>query len=85
MVRIWEIGAVVAENGVEKIKLSSKQSHEYDIWAMQYFPYGTTDKQHKLSGLATVEKGQMPQQVGQRKSAIPVVFAIRVYRIFRAR
>ncbi|MEG1334448.1 MAG: efflux RND transporter permease subunit [Bacteroides sp.] len=60
-----EIGAVVAENGVEKIKLSSKQSHEYDIWAMQYFPYGTTDKQHKLSGLATVEKGQMPQQVAK--------------------
>lgn len=60
-----EIGSVVAENGSEKIKLSSKQSQEYDIWAMQYFPYGTDNKQYKLSELATMEKGQMPQQVAK--------------------
>ena len=60
-----EIGSVVADNGSEKIKLSSKQSQEYDIWAMQYFPYGTDDKQYKLSELATMEKGQMPQQVAK--------------------
>lgn len=60
-----EIGSVVAENGSEKIKLSSKQSQEYDIRAMQYFPYGTDDKQYKLSELATMEKGQMPQQVAK--------------------
>jgi len=60
-----EIGSVVAENGSEKIKLSSKQSQEYDIWAMQYFPYGTDDKQYKLFELATMEKGQMPQQVAK--------------------
>lgn len=60
-----EIGSVVAENGSEKIKLSSKQSQEYDIWAMQYFPYGTDDKQYKLYELATMEKGQMPQQVAK--------------------
>ena len=60
-----EIGSVVAENGSEKIKLSSKQSQEYDIWAMQYFPYGTDDKQYKLSELATMEKRQMPQQVAK--------------------
>lgn len=60
-----EIGSLVAENGSEKIKLSSKQSQEYDIWAMQYFPYGTDDKQYKLSELATMEKGQMPQQVAK--------------------
>lgn len=60
-----EIGSVVADNGSEKIKLSSKQSQVYDIWAMQYFPYGTDDKQYKLSELATMEKGQMPQQVAK--------------------
>ena len=60
-----EIGSVVAENSSEKIKLSSKQSQEYDIWAMQYFPYGTDNKQYKLSELATMEKGQMPQQVAK--------------------
>lgn len=60
-----EIGSVLADNGVEKIKLSSRQSHEYDVWAMQFFPYGTAGKQYKLSELATVEKGQMPQQVAK--------------------
>ena len=33
-----EIGSVAAEQGMEKIKLSSRQSAEYDIWAMQFFP-----------------------------------------------
>lgn len=60
-----EIGSVLTDNGVEKIKLSSRQSHEYDVWAMQFFPYGTGSKQYKLSELATVEKGQMPQQVAK--------------------
>lgn len=60
-----EIGSVLTDNGVEKIKLSSRQSHEYDVWAMQFFPYGTDSKQYKLSELATVEKGQMPQQVAK--------------------
>lgn len=60
-----EIGSVLTDNGVEKIKLSSRQSHEYDVWAMQFFPYGTGGKQYKLSELATVEKGQMPQQVAK--------------------
>lgn len=60
-----EIGSVLADNGVEKIKLSSRQSHEYDVWSMQFFPYGTAGKQYKLSELATVEKGQMPQQVAK--------------------
>lgn len=60
-----EIGSVLADNGVEKIKLTSRQSHEYDIWAMRYLPYGTEKKQYKLSELASVEKGQMPQEVAK--------------------
>lgn len=60
-----EIGSVLTEHGTEKIKLSSRQSDEYDIWAMQFFPYQAGDKQYKLSGLAAVEKGQMPQQVAK--------------------
>lgn len=35
------------------------------ISTMQYFPYGTDDKQYKLSELTTMEKGQMPQQVAK--------------------
>lgn len=60
-----DVGSVLTEHGVERIKLSSRQSDEYDVWAMQYFPYGSGGKQYKLSELATVEKGQMPQQVAK--------------------
>lgn len=60
-----EIGSVLADNGIEKIKLTSRQSHEYDIWAMRYLPNGTAEKQYKLSELASVEKGQMPQEVAK--------------------
>lgn len=64
--RNMEIGAVATEQGTEKIKLSSRQSSAYDIWAMQFFPYGVgSDKHYKLSELATVEKGQMPQQIAK--------------------
>lgn len=61
-----EIGSVATEQGTEKIKLSSRQSEEYDIWAMQFFPYGVgSGKHYKLSELATVEKGQMPQEIAK--------------------
>lgn len=63
--RNMDIGSVLTERGMERIRLSSRQSDEYDIWAMQYFPYQTGDKAYKLSELATVEKGQMPQQVAK--------------------
>lgn len=64
--RNLEIGSVATEQGSEKIKLSSRQSAEYDIWAMQFFPYGAGNGKHyKLSELATVEKGQMPQEIAK--------------------
>ena len=61
-----EIGSVLTEEGSEKIKLSSQQSQQYDIWAMQFFPYGVgSGKHYKLSELASVEKGQMPQEIAK--------------------
>ena len=64
--RDMEVGTVTTEAGSEKIRLSSRQSGEYDIWAMQFYPYGTEGgKYYKLSELATVEKGQMPQQIAK--------------------
>lgn len=60
-----EIGTVAMKRGREKIKLSSRQSGVYDAWAMQHFPYRTAGKEYKLSELATVMKGQMPQQVSK--------------------
>ena len=56
-------GSVITENGIEQIKLSSHQSHQYDIWALQNLPYVVNNRQYKLSELAIVEKGQAPQQV----------------------
>lgn len=63
--RDMEVGSVVTDEGVEKVKLSSRQSDEYDIWAMRFYPYENDGKYYKLSELATVEKGQMPQQIAK--------------------
>ena len=63
--RNMEIGSVLTEEGVEKIKLSSRQSDDHDIWAMQYFPIHTGRRDYKFSELAKVEKGQMPQEVAK--------------------
>lgn len=61
-----QVGSVVTESGTESIRLSSRQSHDYDVWVMQFFPYGVDGGKHyKLSELATVEKGQMPQQIAK--------------------
>lgn len=61
-----QVGSVVTESGTESIRLSSRQSHDYDVWAMQFFPYGVDGGKHyKLSELATLEKGQMPQQIAK--------------------
>lgn len=58
-------GSIVVDNETERLKLSSRQSHEFDIWSMQYVPQTIGNKSYKLSELATVEKGQMPQQVAK--------------------
>lgn len=63
--RDMEIGSVVTEEGTEKIKLTSRQSEERDVWAMQYAPFRVGEKEYKLSELAGVEKGQMPQEVAK--------------------
>ena len=58
-------GSVVTDHGVEQIKLSSRQSDEYDIWAMQNYPYGSDGRYYKLSELADIGKGQMPQEIAK--------------------
>lgn len=58
-------GTIVVDNETEKLKLTSRQSKEYDVWSMQYVPQPVKDKSYKLAELATVEKGQMPQKVAK--------------------
>jgi multidrug efflux pump subunit AcrB len=61
-----DVGVIPTENGSEEIRLSSRQSQDYDVWAMQYVPYQvSTGKSYKLSELATIEKGQAPQTIAK--------------------
>ena len=55
--RDMAVGSVFTPDGMERIKLSSLQSQEYDIWALKNI--GT----YKLADIATIEKGQQPQRV----------------------
>ena len=58
-------GNILVDNEMEKLKLSSLQSKTYDVWNMQYFPGRIGEKYYKLSDLASVEKGQMPQEIAK--------------------
>ena len=58
-------GNIIVNNEIEKLKLHSRQSKEYDIWSMQYVPQTIQEVPYKLSELATVGKGQAPQQVAK--------------------
>lgn len=58
-------GNIVVDNEIEKLKLNSRQSQEYDIWSMQYVPQQIKGVPYKLSELATVGKGQAPQKVAK--------------------
>lgn len=60
-----ECGSILADNGTEKLKLSSRQSNDYDIWKMQNFPYLINGNYYKLSDLATIKKGEIPQQIAK--------------------
>lgn len=57
--------SVATEQGTEKIKLSSLQSHQHDVWELQHKPYAVGNRLYKLSELARIEKGQSPQQVAK--------------------
>ncbi len=60
------IGSISTGQGTENLKLSARQATDYDVWSMQYSPYGATDdKSYKLSDLATMEKGQMPREIAK--------------------
>ena len=58
-------GNIVVDNELENLKLSSRQSHEYDIWSMRHVPHQINGASYKLNELATVEKGQAPQKVAK--------------------
>lgn len=63
--RDMNVGSISTERGTEQIRLSSTQSHSYDIWAMRNLPYAVNDRSYKLSELAVVEKGQSPREIAK--------------------
>jgi len=58
-------GNIIVDNELETLKLTSRQSDEYDIWNMQYVPQQIRGIPYKLAELATVEKRQAPQKVAK--------------------
>ena len=68
--RDMSVGTVSTPDGMERIKLTSLQSQEYDIWGLKNFPVSVSSntptnsaQSFKISDFATIEKGQQPQRV----------------------
>lgn len=58
-------GELLAESGTERIRLTSRQSEAYDSWSLSHVPLSIGEAQYKLSDLAQVEKGQVPQEIAK--------------------
>ncbi|MFA7492408.1 MAG: efflux RND transporter permease subunit [Proteiniphilum sp.] len=69
---MW-VGSVVAEGENQHIVLGSKQSKEYDIWAMEHIGRHVGNKFYKLGEVAAIEKGQAPREVGKENQQYRMV------------
>lgn len=58
-------GSIIYDNSLEYLRLSSRQSSDYDVWAFMAVPFVVNGKQYKLSDLAVLAKGQAPKQVAK--------------------
>lgn len=56
---------IVYENQTEQLKLTSRQSQEYDVWSLVNVPFRINGQSYKLADFATVEKGKSPQKVAK--------------------
>ncbi|MBQ8521867.1 MAG: efflux RND transporter permease subunit [Bacteroides sp.] len=65
--RDFSAGNILYENQTEQLKLTSRQSHEYDVWSLSHLPFRLNGQDYKLSDLATVQKGQSPKKVAKEK------------------
>lgn len=53
------------EGGTERVFLHAKQIDDYAIWDMLHVPIHINDNTYKVSELASMEKTQMPKEVGK--------------------
>ena len=58
-------GNIVYDNQPEILKLTSRQSEEYDVWSLANIPLEINGHSYKLADFATVEKGLSPQKVAK--------------------
>ncbi len=56
-------GQVMTGNGCEKIRLSSRQGGEYDVYALMHRPFTIDGHTFKLSDFGEIEKRQAPQDI----------------------
>ncbi len=59
------VGSIIYDSSLEYLRLSSKQSSDYDIWAFISIPFVVNGQQYKLSDLAVLAKSQAPKQVAK--------------------
>ena len=57
------IGYVLGEEQTENIKISSKQSRQYDLWSLANMSRSMNGKFYRTGELATITKGQTPQNI----------------------
>ncbi len=55
----------VYDNQPEALKLTSRQSREYDVWSLANVPFEINGHSYKLSDFAPVKKGLQPQRVAK--------------------
>ena len=56
---------IVYDNQPEMLKLTSRQSQDYDVWSLANVPFKINGHPYKLSDFATVKKGLQPQKVAK--------------------
>lgn len=61
---VWA-GSLIIDGERENIKLTSRQSSDYDIWALRYMSQKLEGRMYRLNELAEISKGQAPQEVGK--------------------
>jgi multidrug efflux pump subunit AcrB len=57
------VSSIMVENERENIMLSSRQSQDYDIWALRNVGHVIGNRLYKVDELADIVIGQMPQQI----------------------
>jgi len=57
--------SIVYDNQAEMLKLTSRQSNEYDVWSLANIPFQINGRNYKLSDFATIGKGMSPQKVAK--------------------